>query len=262
MFSQKPYTCKVEWGRRAAREAAERGEITIVVDVLSFSSTVVTAMHYGAILYPYPPPIDRQAEAYAVSLGAELLQGRAEAAKAGKPSLSPVSFGQEHAGRKYVLCSLNGAHCSWIAATAPAMLLGSLLNATAVAEAANRLQRETGAAITVIPCGERWQQGKAEENDLRPAIEDYLGAGAILSRLAGTKSPEAEICAAAYLSCRDRLATLLWECGSGRELREYGFAEDVRHCARLDAYDVVPWLNRDHFSPLYASGKGDSAILY
>ncbi|MFT9596793.1 hypothetical protein [Mesobacillus sp.] len=43
MFSQSLYECKVEWGRRGAREAAERGDIVIIVDVLSFSSTIVAA---------------------------------------------------------------------------------------------------------------------------------------------------------------------------------------------------------------------------
>ncbi|MCK9910495.1 2-phosphosulfolactate phosphatase, partial [Microbacteriaceae bacterium K1510] len=110
------------------------------------------------------------------------------------PSLSPVSFGADHRGKKFVLCSLNGAACTWLASKVPALLVGSLLNASAAANLANQLQSETGAAITVIPCGEHWPAGKEDENSLRPAIEDYLGAGAILSKLAGSKSPEARFC--------------------------------------------------------------------
>jgi 2-phosphosulfolactate phosphatase len=237
----------VEWGKRGAREAAERGDITIVVDVLSFSSTVVTAVNYGAIIFPYPPPINEQAMDYANQVGAELLLGRAEAARLGKPSLSPVSFGPDHAGRKFVLCSLNGAACTWLAAKVPALLVGSLLNASAVAKLANRLQSETGANITVVPCGEHWNHVSEGENGLRPAVEDYLGAGAILSKLKGSKSPEAQICIGAFQQSEANLSELLWDCGSGRELREFGFEDDVRHCARVDVYQDVPVLQNDHF---------------
>ncbi|MGD8192391.1 2-phosphosulfolactate phosphatase [Brevibacillus ginsengisoli] len=247
MFQQHPFTCRIEWGKRGAREAAKRGDITIIVDVLSFSSTVVTALHFGAIIYPYPPPINEQAANYANLVGAELLLGRAEAARLGKPSLSPVSFGAEHAGNKFVLCSLNGAACTWLASQVPALLVGSLLNASAVAHTANRLQSKTGANITVVPCGEHWNQVQADENGLRPAIEDYLGAGAILSKLDGSKSPEAQVCIGAFHSSESKIAELLWECGSGRELREFGFAEDVRHCSRLDVYQNVPILDHNFF---------------
>ncbi|WP_139488007.1 2-phosphosulfolactate phosphatase [Brevibacillus dissolubilis] len=247
MFDQSPYACRVEWGQHGAREAADRGDITIIVDVLSFSSTVVTAVSLGAVILPYPPPLNEQTQAYADQMGAELLFGRAEAARLGRPSLSPVSFGAEQAGKKLVLCSLNGAACTWIAQKVPALLIGSLLNASAVATVANRLQQETGATITVVPCGEKWDAPRDGENGLRPALEDYLGAGAILSKLDGSKSPEALVCIGAFQQAQANIAELLWECGSGRELREKGFGDDVRHIARLDVYETVPRLVGEQF---------------
>src|SRR5450755_716322 len=45
-----------------------------------------------------------------------------------------------------------------------------------------------------------------------------LGAGAILSYLSQEKSPEAWVCEGAFIQAQDRLETLLWDCGSGREL--------------------------------------------
>lgn len=247
MFDQQGFACKVDWGKRGAREAARRGDITIIVDVLSFSSTVVTAATMGAILYPHPPPINERARSYAEQLGAELMLSRAKAARAGTPSLSPLSFGPQHRGHAFVICSLNGAACTWLAAKVPALLIGSLLNATAVAHEANRLQKQTGAAITVIACGEHWAASQPDENDLRPAIEDYLGAGAILAQLDGSKSPEAQLCIGAFEQAAPRLDALIWDCGSGRELRAFGFAADVGHCARLDAYDTVPVLAQNRF---------------
>jgi 2-phosphosulfolactate phosphatase len=244
-FDQAPYECKVEWGRRGAREAADRGDIVVIVDVLSFSSTVITALRNGAHIYPYPRSLD--GKKYAKEIGAEFILGRAEAAKIGKPTLSPVSFGQNHRDRKYVLTSINGAFCTWIASRVPALLIGSFLNAESVAVAANQIQKQTGSNITVIPCGEQWGEVKEHEDSLRPAIEDYLGAGAIVSFLEGKKSPEAELCMTSFLHTRVNLDELIWDCGSGRELRARGFEADVTHCSRLNVYQTVPILKNDHF---------------
>lgn len=240
MFDQSPYECRIEWGKRGAREAAERGDITIIVDVLSFSSTVVSAVNKGAIIYPYPPNLD--GKLYAKKLGANYILGRKEAAIIGRPTLSPVSFTEQHANQKYVLSSLNGAFCSWIATKVPALLIGSLLNFSAVANVAYKLRERTNANITVIPCGELWNEMRENEDGLRPSIEDYLGAGAILSELSGTKSPEADVCIGAFFYSKDRISELLWECGSGRELRQKGFDADVIHCSQMNNYQTVPIL--------------------
>ena len=240
MFDQFPYVCRVEWGRRGAREAAERGDIVIIVDVLSFSSTVVSALNAGAVIYPYPPDLD--GKSYAASVSAEYILGRAEAAREGKPTLSPVTFNSSHHNKRYVLSSLNGAYCTWIASKVPALLIGSLLNASAVAATANKIQQDSGAAITVVPSGEMWNDVRENEDRLRPSIEDYLGAGAILSKLRGDKSPEAQVCVNAFQGSKDSLEQLIWDCGSGRELRERGYEDDVLHCGRLDTTDAVPIL--------------------
>jgi len=245
MFDQSPFECRVEWGKRGAREAADRCDITIVVDVLSFSSTVVSAVNKGVIIYPYPPNLD--GKLYAKKLGADYILGRKEAAILARPTLSPVSFNEQHANQKYVLSSLNGAFCSWIATKVPALLIGSLLNFSAVARIANRLKDETKANITVIPCGELWNDIGENEDGLRPSIEDYLGAGAILSELSGTKSPEADVCIGAYYHSKNRISELIWDCGSGRELREKGFEADVIHCSQTNKYQTVPILRNEFF---------------
>ena len=46
---------------------------------------------------------------------------------------------------------------------------------------------------------------------------------------------------------RNSLAELIWDCAGGRELRLRGFAEDVRFCARMDAFGEVPLLQGDRF---------------
>jgi 2-phosphosulfolactate phosphatase len=111
---------------------------------------------------------------------------------------------------------------------------GCVRNASAVARAA----QEAGQRISVVPAGEKWPDGS-----LRPAIEDLLGAGAILHALEGSHSPEAETAVAVYLRFRDRLLETLLACSSGKESAGRGSPEDVRLAAELNASRIVPRLS-------------------
>lgn len=248
-FDQSPFQCRMDWGPKGTYEAASRNDIIIIVDVLSFSSTVVSALHHGAIIYPFP--MEGDVNTFGASIGAEVLFDRREGRKLDRPSLSPVSFNQTHKDKKFVLCSPNGATCTKLSGKVPALLIGSLLNAYAVAKVANELQKRTKVNITVIACGERWDNVKENEDKLRPCIEDYLGAGAILNFLHGTKSPESKVCVAAFQNSRDQLEELIWESGSGKELRGKNFSKDIRHSSRLDVFQEVPILVQDDLEKSY-----------
>ncbi|GGB45582.1 2-phosphosulfolactate phosphatase [Fictibacillus barbaricus] len=260
VYDQSPYKIKMDWGIRGAREAAKRKEIIIIVDVLSFSSTVTKAVENGAIIYPFPPGQTKYAKEYANEMGAELVVGRGEAIKTGKPSLSPFSFSEESKGRSYVLCSLNAAACVAASKHVPALFIGALLNAKAVAEAALSIQSKTGMPITVIACGERWENPSHEENILRPSIEDYLGAGAIISYLTGTLSPEAFVCSQAFVASKDQLSSLIKDCASGRELIERGFAYDVHYCLQYNTSSIAPILSDDCFISFHTDQKYKNSI--
>src|SRR3546814_7523464 len=82
---------------------------------------------------------------------------------------------------------------------------GSLRNASAVAAAAQDAAAESiRKRIAVIAAGEHWPGG-----NLRPAIEDLLGAGAIIERLQGRPSPEARAARAAYRELKDEIPAVL-----------------------------------------------------
>ena len=131
-----------------------------------------------------------------------------------------------------MLPSPTGAQVTLEAARAGSMVLaGSLRNARAVPEAAQRL----GRTFNVIPAGEHWADGS-----LRPALEDWLGAGAILRWLPGSRSPEAETAIAAFEHHRDHLVDVLDRCESGRELHERGHDRDKVIAADLDVSSCVP----------------------
>lgn len=236
-FDQEPYHVRFEWGPEGARHAAARGDVLVIVDVLCFSTAVATAAAHGAVIYPCGHGEDPTA--LAQTLGAERAVAREEVPTRGRFSLSPGTFLGVEAGTQVVLHSANGAVCARAAEHSSAVLIGALVNATAVAREAERLARERHAAITVIACGERWPG----ESGLRVALEDALGAGAVLAALPGEASPEARVCAAAFQAARGEVESLLWDCASCRELRARGFAEDVRQASRLDLYDCAPRLH-------------------
>ena len=226
VFDQRPFACRCEWGS-AAIDALAPADVTIVVDVLSFSTCVAVAISRGATILPYPWK-GASAAQFADAHGAEVAAPRGE----GCYSLSPASFLDAPAGLRCVLPSPNGAELTPRASRASSRVIaGCLRNAAAVAAAAARL----GTTFNVCPAGERWPDGS-----LRPAVEDWLGAGAILAALPGTRSPEASAAAALFEACSGRLDDLLRECASGRELIDRGFAEDVALAGMIGVSEAVP----------------------
>jgi 2-phosphosulfolactate phosphatase len=241
---QHPYRCHLDWGHHGVHQAAERRDILVIVDTLSFSTAVVTAVHYGALIYPCSPEED--VAALARQYGAEAAVSRRDVPEGGRFSLSPATYLHLEAGTRVVLASPNGATCSCYTGQVPFLFVGALVNAQAMAAVISSLLEQEDLAVTVIACGERWNS-PTEDGSLRVAIEDYLGAGSILSYLDHEKSPEARVCEGAFMNVRDDLDTILWECASGQELREIGFGGDVQHAARLNVYQTVPYLRNIHF---------------
>lgn len=229
---QRGYRVRLVWGRRGARAAAARRDALVVVDTLSFSTAVVAAVERGATVWPCRD--SAEGAALAARHDAELAVSRADVPAKGRFSLSPTALATIERGARLVLPSLNGATCVREASGVSRLLVGALVNAAAVAAA---LAAHDG-PITVLACGERWPDNGA----LRFAVEDYLGAGAILAGLDAGLSPEAGVCAAAFGATRERLPDALLDCASGRELSGIGFTEDVARATQLDAYGVVPEL--------------------
>lgn len=240
-FNQDRHRCRLEWGHRGAKAAAERGDILVVVDVLSFSTTVATAAHHGVVIYP---SLTKDKFRLAERVGAEVAFRRHEVPQLGRFSLSPRTFVGADRGAKVVLESLNGATCCILGKPCPHVVIGCLNNARAIGENVNGLLDLTERGVTILACGERWPT-RFDDEQLRMAVEDYLGAGAIISQIRVDKSPEAKVAAAAFEAVSGRLEETLLLCGSGIELCSKNYADDVRHASRLDLYDCVPVVQAD-----------------
>jgi 2-phosphosulfolactate phosphatase len=204
----------------------------VIVDILSFSTCIDIAVSRGAIVYPFSYRDEATALDAARRLGAELAGPRGSTRH--RYCLSPASLASITSDAKLVLPSPNGSAISATARSVP-VLTGCLRNAGAVAKAAIHIA--AGRSIAVVPAGERWPDG-----GLRPAIEDLIGAGAILDELGFPCSPEGEVARQAYRSARPHLASLLRDCESGRELRDRGFLDDVEKAIELNVSATVPIL--------------------
>jgi 2-phosphosulfolactate phosphatase len=216
VFSQEGYQLRLEWGPEGVG-ALKACDVLIVVDVLSFTTSVDLVVGNGGQVRPsrWKPTSGR--------------------------TLRPASLAD--ATGLVELPSPNGSNLCFLAAETGAHVLAACLrNAEAVAKRA----AELGETIGVIPGGERWgldilTAGRPREfGPLRPCVEDYLGAGAVLAALPGKASPEAQLAAAAFRNTD--VATAVRDCGSGRELIENGHAADVELAVRIGVSTAAPTL--------------------
>jgi 2-phosphosulfolactate phosphatase len=136
-------------------------------------------------------------------------------------------------------------------ATGALVLLGCLRNPTAVATAVHALQEQRAARTTVavIACGER--TGRDGRGPVRVAVEDQLGAGAIVDALSTRgidhSSPEAAVAGEAFRGLRRATKHLLTSSGSGQELIDRGHRDEVVAASELDATDAVAVLRNGIF---------------
>ena len=244
---QEGFEFRFDWGPSGLRALAPLADVVVIVDVLRFTTAVSAAVEAGAEVYPYRWA-DDGASAYAHEHGA-VLAGRREL---GELSLSPTDLLTVAPGTRIVLPSPNGSALSFAARDHGArhVLAGCLRNASATAARALELAGRAG-VIAVIAAGERWNN---TTGPLRPAVEDLLGAGAVLAALdpsaavtAPRCSPEAAAARAAVVAARSHLHDTLASCASGRELLDRGWADDVACAAALDVAGAAAELDGVRF---------------
>ncbi|MET9229045.1 2-phosphosulfolactate phosphatase [Lentzea sp. NPDC003310] len=215
MFSQEGYQLRLEWGPEGVG-ALRDCDVLVVVDVLSFTTSVDLVVGNGGQVRPS--------------------RWRPESGRTLRPASLAGATGLVE------LPSPNGSNlCSLAAETGAHVLAACLRNATAVA----RRAQELGKTIGVVPGGERWGldvlgTGPREFGPLRPCVEDYLGAGAVIAALAGTASPEARMAATAFRTTD--VPAAVRGCGSGRELIDNGHAADVDLAVRINVSNAAPVL--------------------
>jgi 2-phosphosulfolactate phosphatase len=254
------FDLQFEWGPNGLARLGPDAAGVVIVDVLRFTTAVSVAVDRGATVLPFPWA-DDGALTYAAQHNA-LLAGAGPGGTGGtRWSLSPVELARLRPGTRLVLPSPNGSALAYGArqhAPHATVLAGCLRNASAVAhEVAESLSR---GPVVVVGAGERWGTAVDAPGDrpgasaLRPAVEDLVGAGAVLRALRvltgvapDRVSPEARAAMAAFDDARDDLPGWLLASTSGRELVGRGRRDDVVAAAALDVEAIAPVLVRAGF---------------
>lgn len=244
-FLQQAYGVRFEWGPSGARRLGREVACLVVVDVLSFTTSVSVAVEAGTEVFPYAWR-DETAAAFAREKAAASAVGRRAATPESPWSLSPAALRKAPFTPRLVLPSPNGSAIA-AAADGATVVAGSLRNASAVGRwLALHGYGTRERPVAVIGAGERWPDGS-----LRPALEDLLGAGAVITALAargaGALSPEAAAARSCFTGTPD-VAAAVTACSSGLELSRGGFADDVTIAVELDAATIVPVLTDGAFS--------------
>jgi 2-phosphosulfolactate phosphatase len=244
-FTQSPHGVRFDWGLAGAAALASPGSCLVIVDVLSFTTAVTVAVEAGTRIYPYAWR-DETAAGFARQHQARLAAGRRTAPADSPWSLSPASLRRAPFTARLVLPSPNGSAISAAASDGGATVIAACLRN---ANAAGRWLAEHGFGtprqpVTVIAAGERWPDG-----NLRPALEDLLGAGAVIAAMHqhGRRllSPEADAARTCFKGTADP-ASAVTNSASGRELTEDGFADDI--AIEIDSCRVVPILTDRAFT--------------
>lgn len=247
-FDQIAHRVRLEWGPVGAAHLARDATVCVVIDVLSFTTAVSVAADRDVAVIPYLW-LDDAAADVARREGATLAVPRPVAGPE-DVSLAPASLRSAPPMEAVVLPSPNGSTLAVsLAGIGARVVAASLRNRAAVGSwVAARLAEDPLASVLVVPSGERWP-----DDSLRPAAEDLWGAGGVVDAIVtvtgkpADASPEARSARAAYLDVAGDLETALRETGSGRELVDNGYPDDVEIAAELDSSSVVPELRHGRF---------------
>jgi len=253
-FDQSGFRVRFDWGPMGLRRLAPAADVVVIVDVLSFTTCVDVALSQGAVVLPYRMN-DGHESAFATAHDAQLAVARADVDAAHPWSLSPAGLTKLDVNTRVVLPSPNGAALAFGAADAGArtVMAACLRNASAVGAEICKAH-DGGGVVAVIGAGERWN---GATGPLRVAIEDLLGAGAVIAALGDESvSPEADVARSAWFAHRYDLKHTLLRSGSGRQLAAAGFGPDVLIAAERDVSQIAPVLQ----GPAFVDANAQSSL--
>src|SRR5438045_2629948 len=146
------------------------GRIVVVLDVLRATTTMITALAYGVREIRIFPDTTSARQAAKSAEGA-ILCGEENCLKPADFDLgnSPGDLNIEHSGSTLFMSTTNGTRAILAARGSAKVLIGALVNATAVANELRRLRSN----VILLCAGTHGQV----------AMEDVIGAGAILNSL-------------------------------------------------------------------------------
>jgi 2-phosphosulfolactate phosphatase len=232
-----------ELGASGAGRGADRGDVVVIIDALRASVTVMAGLVAGAERV-LPVLTVEEAEAYLgdahYCLAGERGGARLPQFHFGNSPTEILAHRAEVKGRVLVVTTSNGTRCVDAALEgATAVVVGSTVNARAVARAAWELGVERGVDVTLVAAGLR------DETSVEDTYAQRLLAERLFDLGAAPAVPIPGVLEA------DSLRVFANSEAAGR-LTNLGYAEDVRFCAQIDVWDLVPVYRDDGFYALPA----------
>jgi 2-phosphosulfolactate phosphatase len=227
-----------------AQPESFRGSTTIMIDNLRASVTITAALASGASRVVACGSVDDafllaaafRAGGNRVVLGGERGGLRIDGFDLGN---SPKHYTTAAVGGATVIfTTTNGTRALLAARAATRVLVGSLVNLSAVCDEAMK----HGGAIRILCAG----------TDGHISADDVLPAGAMVERLAGAKvgigNDEARVARSAFLHERaddGGIDRAMLDARGGAGLARIGLGDDVPWCSRIDSIPVVPVARAD-----------------
>ncbi|MGO2074580.1 MAG: phosphosulfolactate synthase [Pseudoalteromonas sp.] len=214
----------LELGAGGAMRAQRRDDIVIMVDALRASTTIIECFEQG--VSEVTPVVSAEHLVGDITIGersGEKLPGATYGNSPLEIKNKPIE------GKRIVLSSTNGAECICRAkGETNQVLIGSVINARAVAQAALKLAKATGKSITLLAAG---------RNNL-PAIEDQIGVTEILKNLGATT-----VRGLLEPHYSDNIEHEFLTSESGANLVRLGYIQDVIYCAKQNESSMVPYFD-------------------
>jgi 2-phosphosulfolactate phosphatase len=231
--------------------AATAGGIAVVIDVLRASTTMITALAHGAVAV-LPRRSIEEVRAAAGSTPGAILGGERQCVRIDGFDVgnSPLEYTADRvAGRTVIITTTNGTAALAACSQATEVLVGAMVNRTALAKAARRLAATNGChAIHLVCAG---TDGEITE-------EDILTAGAILDAAAYDVDASCDVLDADAVAARDQYRAVAHSEGldnnprimeafraspGGRNLVALGMEADISAAAAVDSLAFVPRLD-------------------
>lgn len=203
----------------------------VVVDILRATSCMVTALAHGVASIR---PVAKLEECLALKGKGYCISGERNGEKVDGFDMgnSPFEYmSEELVGRHIAFTTTNGTRALDKAAHAREVIIGSFLNLIAVA----RYLRSQRNHVLILCAG--WK-GKVN-------LEDTVFAGALVSMLADTFTPECDAPKMAlhlYEQARPDLPGFLKDSSHVKRLNHLHIEKDIAFCLECDRYDLVPVL--------------------
>ncbi|WP_455279888.1 2-phosphosulfolactate phosphatase [[Eubacterium] cellulosolvens] len=237
---------RVEIDPKSGLKASLRGDILIVIDVLRFSSSIVTGLAAGAKQFIPVASLNKARQMHKTNRS-YLLAGERKGLKPKDFHFgnSPIEYTKSNLkGKTIVISTTNGTKTIEYCKKSKLLLIASFLNAHALSTyIVDYLPR--GDDISIILASERHTV----------FLEDFICAGLLVSNIINLTSKQylnddAILAKLAWSSAKDELEKTILQGHHASYLESIGFKEDVKFCINRDIYDLIPYLQGDRISKI------------